>query len=126
MTQAKENKKRSRDQRLQTVRGHVEHLFSRAKSRAKEKNIPIDLDLDYLESIVVDKCPILDLPLSWGVRTGKQTDNSPSLDKLDATKGYIKGNVYWLSLRANTIKSTGNSQEHRLIADWIDKVNQHN
>ena len=42
---------------------------------------------------------------------GIQTFNSPSIDRIDSTKGYVKGNVKIISLRANMMKNDANLQE---------------
>jgi hypothetical protein len=36
---------------------------------------------------------------------GESIDNSPSLDRIDTSKGYVKGNVWVISWRANKLKS---------------------
>jgi hypothetical protein len=44
-----------------------------------------------------------------------------SLDRIDSSKGYIKGNVWVISLRANRIKNDSTPQELRLIADKVEE-----
>lgn len=44
-------------------------------------------------------CPILNIPIDFA--TGKISDNSPSLRRIDRTKGYIPGNVQLVSYLAN-------------------------
>ena len=120
MANSKESRVRYRNKRLSTQRGHVEHLMCNAKQRAKRKGIEFDLSLDYLVSIATQCCPILGIELSWGKRNGVQQDHSPSLDKIDPEKGYIEGNVMWLSQRANTLKGNGTAEEHRMIAEFLN------
>jgi hypothetical protein len=66
-------------------------------------------------------CPILGLELAWF--SDYRIENSPSFDRVDNTKGYIPGNVIVCSWRANRIKNNGTAEEHRLIADFLDKRN---
>jgi len=47
-------------------------------------------------------CPVFGVELDWGM--GSLNGNSPSLDRIDSTKGYIKGNVMMISHLANTMK----------------------
>ncbi len=64
-------------------------------------------------------CPVFGTPL--GIEGGqKHTRHSPSLDRLDPTKGYVPGNVFVISNRANIIKNDGTAAEHRMIANYIE------
>ena len=95
----------------------IERMVIKAKYRAAAKGIPFDIVNEDL-GIMPKVCPILGLPIMLG--QGVQTDNSPSLDRLKPERGYVKGNVHIISLRANVIKSHGTAEEHRRIAEWID------
>lgn len=92
---------------------------------AKNQKIPFDLDVDYLASIFPPdkKCPVLGIPLVWGGldKSGKggPAMNSPSVDKLYPDKGYVKGNVSWMSMRANYIKQDAASHELEAVARWL-------
>jgi hypothetical protein len=101
---------------------HVQRFHSRARSRAKEKDIPFDISLEYLRSIATDSCPVFHTPFGWGpsgLGRGKFKDNAPQLDRIIPELGYIVGNVAFISHRANRIKDNGTMQEHYDIADWI-------
>ena len=61
-------------------------------------------------------CPILGIPL---IRVGTiATDNSPSIDRIDSTKGYIKGNVQVISKKANTLKNSSSLSELIILGEW--------
>jgi len=81
--------------------------------------LAFDLDLDYLMALPSETCPVLSLPLSWCAGSKIRAEDSPSLDKIDPALGYVKGNVAWVSWRANRIKNDGTALEHELIARWI-------
>ena len=101
---------------------HVQKFHNRARDRARQKNIPFDITLEYLRSIATDSCPVFNTPFSWGVSglgRGKFKDNGPQLDRIIPELGYIVGNVAFISHRANRIKDNGTMQEHYDIADWI-------
>lgn len=93
------------------------YLFNSAKSRAKQRHIEFSISID--DIIVSEKCPILDIPLKYN--RGVKKDNSYSLDRIDSSKGYIKGNIWVISLRANRIKNDATPQELRLIADRVEE-----
>lgn len=65
-------------------------------------------------------CPILGIELDYFADS--RLDNSPSFDRLNNNKGYVTGNVFIVSWRANRIKNDGSSEEHQLIADFMKKA----
>lgn len=65
-------------------------------------------------------CPILGLELDYFADV--RQENSPSIDRIDSTKGYIPGNVVVCSWRANRLKNDGTAQEHLLIAQFLSQV----
>jgi hypothetical protein len=89
-----------------------------AKFRALQKGLPFDLDKDYILSICSDECPIFGTQF---VFTGNKrtTPESASLDRLDPAKGYVKGNVVVMSLKANTIKNAFSSEDVAAVAAWM-------
>ena len=54
-------------------------------------------------------CPVLGIELDWGMN-GNQP-NSPSLDRIDPTKGYIPGNVMIMSKLANAMKQNATPEQ---------------
>jgi hypothetical protein len=46
------------------------------------------------------------------------SDNTPALDRVDNTKGYVKGSVLVTSSRANVLKRDAEEWELRAIADY--------
>jgi len=92
-------------------------IWKRAEKRARYN----DLEFNILpeDVLIPEFCPILGIKLNNF--NARKEDNSPSLDRIDNSKGYIKGNIMVISSKANTIKSNGTSDEHRKIADYIDK-----
>lgn len=70
------------------------------RARAKARGLLFDLDLT--DFVCPTHCPILGIPLVRA--TGVHTENSPTLDRVDTEKGYVKGNVCIISFRANRMK----------------------
>jgi hypothetical protein len=95
------------------------HLLSRAKIRAKKKGIPFDLEVS--DIIVPFLCPVLGIELNIGMPV--MHPQSPTVDRIDNSKGYIKGNIAVISWRANKLKSDGNLEEFRLILDYMENHN---
>ena len=70
-------------------------LFMGAKQRAKKKKLDFDLELSDIH--IPKYCPILNIPIMLFLEDMTQSSisraNSPSLDRIDNNKGYIKDNV---------------------------------
>lgn len=109
-----------------TKRNQVSKIMAAAKIRATKQKLDFNLTLDYLITIAPDNCPVFKEPLKWGVGTkeiaGKWDYYSPSLDRVLPDRGYVKGNVAWISMRANMIKSSANTKELYAVADWLYQV----
>ena len=65
-------------------------------------------------------CPILGIPLQYGV-PGQRNDTSASVDRILPDKGYTAENVEIISWRANRIKNNGTCQEFKQIFDYLSK-----
>ena len=52
--------------------------------------------------------------------SGNSKSNSPTLDRIDNNKGYVKGNVKVISHRANSLKSSGTILEFTKIIEYIE------
>jgi hypothetical protein len=94
------------------------HKYCRKKVYAKQ--VGIDFSISFGEIDWPSHCPILGLELDYFAE--KTKENSPSFDRIDSTKGYVTGNVVIVSWRANRIKNNGSAEEHRKIAEFLDKI----
>jgi hypothetical protein len=93
----------------------------RAKFRTKRANSVrngIEFTIDFGDLTFPTHCPVFGLELDYFTEQG-WTDNAPSFDRVDSTKGYTKGNVVIISMRANRIKNNGTAEEHEKIAAFI-------
>ena len=76
-------------------------MFNHAKFRARLAGVPFEIAKE--DIIIPTHCPLLGMPL---VRTtGFRSPGSPSLDRIEPSKGYVKGNIWVISYRANQIKN---------------------
>jgi hypothetical protein len=95
-------------------------MLTRARARAKKNSLECTISRE--DIVIPETCPLLGIPLVKG--EGKLTGNSPSLDRKDSTKGYVKGNVWVISNRANWIKSVVTFEEFRTIYEnWKASLN---
>ena len=100
-------------------------MLKKARTRAKEKGLAFDLDANFLRSIVPSHCPVLGTPLEWSARRGHGSHalpNSPSLDRIDPSKGYVKSNVWIISNRANAIKNDASHEELKLVTEAVGRA----
>lgn len=102
------------------VKNKEKLLLSAAKTRAKKYGLEFDITIEDIGTIP-ERCPVFEEIVLIRDNRGGYRDDSPTLDRIDNTKGYVKGNVIIISMRANQIKNSGNANEHRKIADYIDK-----
>lgn len=97
-------------------RPELKMLYS-ARESAKRQGIPFNLDVTDVE--IPEVCPVLGIAIEKA--SGLRTYNSPSLDRLVPALGYVKGNVQVISWRANKLKGEGTAEDHRLIAEWMER-----
>lgn len=91
----------------------------RTKIKAKRDNVPFDLTPEYLESIWTGVCPVLDTPIK--IDGEKGSDDLAELDRFIPDKGYVQGNVTFLSRRVNRLKSDITIEEVRKLASWMER-----
>ena len=99
----------------------LEHTrWEGAKARAKEENLPFNIDVD--DCIAPKICPVLGIKLVSHPKEMGPQDDSPSIDKIIPEKGYVKGNVAIISQLANRVKNNAKTPEEiRQVADWYEK-----
>lgn len=83
-------------------------MFAGAKHRAKKRNI--EFTIEVVDIKIPTVCPVFGTLLKRNFTSGYH-DDSPSLDRIDNTKGYIPGNVRVISNRANALKSNATIEE---------------
>jgi hypothetical protein len=96
---------------------HKKILLVWARSRAKKNGIFFDINHEDLTWPT--HCPVLGIELIYGARNAgtKYRDNSPSIDRIDPSIGYVKGNVMVISFRANAMKRNATAHELVLLGE---------
>lgn len=84
------------------IRNPEKCILRAARERAKSKGIEFSIVEE--DIVIPDVCPLLNIPLESSIGKGGASNNSPSLDRIDNTKGYVKGNVWVISFLANSVK----------------------
>lgn len=93
-----------------------EYLRRTARRTAKKRFVPFDLTAD--DIVIPEKCPVFGRKLDL-TRKGPW---SPSLDRIEPKKGYVRGNVIVVSWRANQLKGDATINELQTLANFYSNV----
>jgi hypothetical protein len=105
-------------ERYITLEGWRKAIIARLKFRAKKSGLEFDLKPDDLD--IPSHCPVLGLVLVAGRGVSFRTSaNSPSVDRFDNSKGYVRGNVRVISNRANILKRDATVEEMAAILAYM-------
>lgn len=88
-------------------------LIRTTKSRAKKLGIEFNITKE--DIAIPNECPVFGVPFE------KRTRYAASIDRIDSSLGYIKGNIQIISRLANTMKNDSSHQELREFAEWAIK-----
>ena len=96
------------------VKSARRYYANRAKSlwssaRARAKNSGLNFNIEPGDITIPDTCPVLGIPME-----------SPSLDRVDSTQGYVRGNIRVISWRANKLKSDATLDELRRLVAYVE------
>lgn len=97
-------------------------LWKNARERARNRGLEFTIRWEDLR--VPSHCPILCIPLQSHLglgRTGHHVDYSPSIDRIDNSRGYTPDNIVIVSYRANRLKSDASIEELRKIVEFYDE-----
>lgn len=110
------NKRKNFEYRLQM-------LINASKQRAKLKNREHSITVNDIKSIfpVNGCCPIFGMKLEFN--NAGFRENSPSIDRIDSSKGYTKDNIQVISWKANRIKSYATVEELEIIVAYMKQGN---
>lgn len=106
-----------KDKRRDVIYQIARDKFRNKKYNAISAGIEWSIDFGDLEFPVV--CPVLGIEIDYWAESRKE--NSLSFDRIDNSKGYVKGNVTLMSWRANRIKNDGTAEEHKKIYEFMQK-----
>ena len=96
-------------------------LWYGVRTRVNQRDVFFDLKI---EDIVIPKtCPALGIPIEPIVGKGRidfgKNWNSPTIDRVDPTRGYVPDNIRVISYRANFLKNEATADELEAIARYI-------
>jgi hypothetical protein len=106
------NKRKDYNYRLQM-------LINASKQRAKNKNREHNITVEDIKTIypLDGCCPIFGMKLEFN--SAGFRENSPSIDRIDSTKGYTPDNIQIISWKANRIKGYASTQELEMLLAYL-------
>lgn len=115
-------RKQERDQMAKHGVPFRTHLCARARLRGRKNGLEATIMAADLEWPT--HCPVLGIELDYPVRSGMRKNrvvqaNWPSLDRFDNAMGYVRGNVFVISYRANTLKNSAKLEEIEAIVNYM-------
>ena len=106
------------------IKSYLTHI----KHRAKELDLPFDLDSDYLVELYKkqdSRCYYTNEIMSFEntvVSKNRPHRYVPSIERLFPEKGYVKGNVSWVCYYVNRMKNDLNLEEFYSLCEKVIEI----
>lgn len=112
-------------QRRYREKYRIKNLVRNAVARCPKNGMECDkVYLVELTSLKPTHCPCCNNAIDYGIvdvpASHTPKFRSPSLDRIDTTKGYIRGNVDIICWRCNALKRDGTLHELRAIITYME------
>ena len=110
-----------RERKQEYQRAHLRNnMLNQARYRAKQSQSDFTITLD--DIVVPEFCPYLGIKLEQARGKGPRY-GSPTLDRIDNSKGYVAGNVEVISYRMNALKRDLTLREMELVGKaYLERV----
>ena len=116
--------KYQRERRQNDKAYRLQMLLNASKQRSLKKGREHTLTLQDIKDMwpADNKCPVFGFDFEWNSAGFRET--SPSLDRIDSTKGYTKNNVQIISWKANRIKAYATVVELETVVKYMKDKGQ--
>ena len=94
------------------------YMWLKARNRAKHRGL--DFNIEVSDITIPKRCPLLGVTLK--VSKGSVGRTSPTLDRKNPSLGYVKGNVWVISHKANAMKQDASLGELELLVNNLRKM----
>lgn len=96
-------------------------LVGGAAHRAKKAMMSFDLTAEWAKTRWTGKCEVTDIP--FVINSGKHgpTPYSPSIDRIDPAKGYVRSNCRFVLMAVNALKGCGTDEDLISVAKAITR-----
>lgn len=101
-----------------------QHLLHTVEKRSQKSQKGFDLDVEYLKDLWERQkgvCPYtgIKMGLPRNIKEKQFIPDAPSIDRIDSSKGYVKGNIEFVCLSVNYAK---NGFTKNQTIEFFDKV----
>lgn len=94
-------------------------LILEAKRRATKKGLAFDLTEEWARSTWTGACSVSGLPFAIGQKGAGPKQMSPSIDRIEPSKGYLQSNCRFVLSAINSLKAEGDDLSMYRIAEAI-------
>ena len=98
----------------QEVKSRINKLYHSSKSNSVKKDLSFSITTDYLETLYIGcqgRCPFTGIKLDpQGGSIAERNPKGISIDRINNSKGYEKGNVRLVSTWYNNAKAAGSDE----------------
>ena len=89
-------------------------IWQHLRHSAKVRNLVVDIDKEYLEQLFKKQnsiCPYSGVKLKFSDTLLDVSTGTASVDRIESSKGYVKGNVQWVHKHVNVMKHKHTEEE---------------
>jgi len=82
-------------------------VFNTIRHGAKAKDLPFEVSIEYLWKLYESqhgKCALTGWPIDFNASYKDKCSKTASLDRIDSSRGYVKGNLQWVHRDVNKLK----------------------
>jgi hypothetical protein len=97
----------------------LQMLLNASKQRASIKNREHSLTLEDIKELYPEdgKCPVFGFDLEFNSAGFRET--SPSIDRIDSSKGYTRDNIQIISWKANRLKAYATVEDLEILVAFL-------
>ena len=117
-----------------TLRGKAQRMFHQAKKRAAKSGIDFEIDIQFIEDALnVGVCQVTGIKFVIDQDSCERASSrdvqispfTPSIDRIDCTKGYTKDNCQFVIYMYNTCKNTFTDEDVKFFCTtYVNKLNE--
>jgi hypothetical protein len=96
-------------------------ICSRARKNARRRGL--EYNLEHGDIVIPETCPYLKIKLSYNKKDSREPFYY-SVDRMDSSKGYVKGNVQIISFLSNTMKSEASTDQLLTFAKSVLEIHK--